>query len=223
LAFSLLAAVALVRSGAASKLYLLLCWLLTPVALPIVISSFSNPIFSPRYGIAASLALYLLAAKGVEAASGVVSGTSTRWVPWVSKVRTVWLIAATILIVLFCRELYIYFNSIHKPQYREVAQYVDTQAQTDDLVLLEGRRVDEELFDRYSKRTDLETERAQSLEATEAEGSSVEARDSVWVVSRRPPIRRSDLRLAEGFFQETHTPVDQEQYKDLDVTLYERN
>jgi uncharacterized membrane protein len=223
LAFSLLAAIALVRSGDASKLYLLLCWLLTPVALPLAISSFSDPIFSPRYGIPASLALYLLAAKGVEAASGAFSRTSTRWVPWVSKARTVWLIAATILIVLFCKELYIYFNNLDKPQWREVAQYVDTQAQTDDLVLLEGRRVDEELFDRYSKRTDLETERAQSLGATEAEGSSVEARDSVWVVSRRPPISRSDLRLAEGFFEDTHTLVDQEQYKDLDVTLYERN
>jgi uncharacterized membrane protein len=223
LVFSLLAAVALVRSGAASKLYLLLCWLLTPVGLPIAISSFSTPILTPRYGIAASLALYLLAAKGVEAVSSALSGTSTRWVSWAPKARTVWLIAAATLIVLFGRELYGYFNEFYKPQYREVAQYVDRRAQTNDLVLLEGRRADEELFDRYSNRTDIETERAQSLGATEAEGSSVETRDSVWVVSRNPPIRRSDLRLADGFFEETHTPVEQERYHDLDLTLYERN
>ena len=221
LAFSLLAAVALVRSGAASKLYLLLCWLLTPVALPIAISSFSTPIFGPRYGIAGSLALYLLTAKGVEAASDAFSRTSTRWVPWASKARTVWVIVAATVIVLFGRELYSYFNTVDKPQWREVAQYVDAHAHTNDLVLLEGRRVDEELFDRYSERTDIETERAQSFGTNE--GSSIETHESVWVVSRVPPIRGSNLILAEGFFEETHTPVEQEQFKRLGLTLYERN
>jgi hypothetical protein len=98
---------------------------------------------------------------------------------------------------------------------------VDAHAHTNDLVLPEGRRMDEKPFDRYSKRTDIETERAQSFGATE--GSSVETRDSVWVVSRRPPIRRSDLISAEGFFQEAYTPVEQEQYRRLNLTLYERN
>ena len=124
-------------------------------------------------------------------------------------------------LALFGRELYGCFNDFDKPQWREVAQYVDAHAHTNDLVLPEGRRMDEKPFDRYSKRTDIETERAQSFGATE--GSSVETRDSVWVVSRNPPIRRSDLRLADGFFEETHTPVEQERYHDLDLTLYERN
>ena len=51
------------------------------------------------------------------------------------------------------------------------------------------------------------------------EGSNIKTHKGVWVVSRVPPIRRSDLRLAEGFFEETHTLVEQEQYKRLNLTL----
>jgi mannosyltransferase len=111
LTFSLGAAVALVRSGAADKLYLLLGWLLIPVALPLAASSVIKPIFIYKYGIAASLALYLLAAKGVVAASGYLAGIFPQGMPWAFKIKTVGIIFATGLAVLFSGELWSYYNT----------------------------------------------------------------------------------------------------------------
>lgn len=115
LAFALLAVVALMRSSrAADTLLLLLTWFLTLVALPIVVSSFSTSIFHPRYGIAASLALYLLAAKGVEAGSVALSGMFLRQTPNTSRARTLWLTAAAVLTVTFSTEVWSYHNTVKK-------------------------------------------------------------------------------------------------------------
>ena len=224
LIFALLAGVALLRSGAADNLFLLLAWFMTPVVLPMVVSSFSTPIFHPRYGIAGSLALYLLAAKGVEVASDAFSKGSFGGIPKASKARTVWLTAAAVLIVLFSVELWSYYNTVKKPQWREAAQYLDTHAQTDDLVLVEGYTSHETLFEYYSKSTDVETVITGTSGGGEAMEPGVEAHDRVWVV--KPYIfdngSGSKQSVSESVFEKGHTPVEHEQYEKIDLILYEK-
>jgi hypothetical protein len=110
LTFSLLAVIGLLKSDAGSKLYLLLLWLLTQVALPIAISVFSTPIFFSRYAIVATPALYLLAAKGVEVASDAFSRAAfLTKIPQAVKANAVRLIVATALVVLSSGVLWNYF------------------------------------------------------------------------------------------------------------------
>jgi len=50
----------------ANKIYFLLVWLFTPIILPFLISIFITPIYVIRHTITASLAFYLLVAKGIS-------------------------------------------------------------------------------------------------------------------------------------------------------------
>lgn len=50
----------------ANKIYFLLVWLFTPIILPFLISIFITPIYVTRFTITASLAFYLLVAKGIN-------------------------------------------------------------------------------------------------------------------------------------------------------------
>ena len=140
LVLSLLAAAGLIREDAdgRKKLWLLLTWFLVPVALPLTVSLFSTPIFHYRYGIAASLALYLMAAKGVGIASGALAsfqGAHPR-IPVSFRGNTPWIIAAAMLVGLSCGVLWRYFDTIDKTQWREAARYVDSHARANDLVLI---------------------------------------------------------------------------------------
>lgn len=229
LTFALLAVIALVRSGATGNLLLLLVWFLTSVVLPILISSFSTPIFHARYGIAGSLVLYLLAAKGVEVASGAFSRAFLRGSPKAPKTKIAWLIVTALLVMLFIVQVRSYYMTVIKQQWREVAQYVDTHAQTDDLILIEGYGSHETLFNYYSERTDIEIKGTHSSGSGEAMKPSVEAHDRVWSVRPRVTKARESLRLEDSAYEEGHTLIDYKQYlvetspsKDVDLALYEK-
>jgi mannosyltransferase len=223
LAFSLLAGVALVRESAADKLYLLLLWLLIPVAIPIAIESFvTYTITDAKYSISASLALYLLAAKGIGVASSALPRAITRETPAMAwRARTVWLVIAAVLIVLFSRELRTYFTSVDKDQWREAAKYVEAHAQPNDLILVEGSADNEMLFDHYVETTDVETDRARSFGGGRNK-PGIEKYDRVWHVSIVDSTRKADRRLNKSFFERTHTQTDREEYVGLALTLYEK-
>jgi hypothetical protein len=229
LTFALLAVIALVRSGATGNVLLLLVWFLTSVVLPILISSFSTPIFHARYGIAGSLVLYLLAAKGVEVASGAFSRAFLRGSPKAPKTKIAWLIVTTLVIIPFIVQVQSYYITVKKQQWREVAEYVDTYAQTDDLVLIEGYGSHELLFNYYSERADIEVKGTHSSGSGEAMKPSVEAHDRVWSVRPRLTKARESLRLEDSAYEEGHTLIDRKQYlvewspsKDMDLALYEK-
>jgi mannosyltransferase len=229
LAFSLLAAVGLVRSGVSGKLYLLLLWLLVPLALPIGISIFSTPMFHNRYAIVATPALYLLAAKGVEVASGAFSGAFSGKFARFSSASIVWLAAAAVLILVSIGGLWGYlrtvhdsgyFNTLNKAQAREVAQYVDAHAQPDDLVLLYPG-YNTFVFDHYSERTDIKTEPLVSDDATTTK-QSIEPHDRVWAIVYIWEKGTPNDLFYSSFFEGSHAPIRQERYNIVDVTLYEK-
>jgi hypothetical protein len=60
-----------VRLQDPTKVYFLVVWVLATILIPFVISlGVSNPIYDPRYTIAASVAFYLLVAKGISNING---------------------------------------------------------------------------------------------------------------------------------------------------------
>lgn len=192
------------------------------MALPIAISSFlTYPIFDTRYSFSASLALYLLAAKGVEVASGAFSRTFPRGTPRTLRSGTVWLVAVIVLAALSSGEFWTYFNTVNKEQWREAAQYMDAHVRPGDLVLVEGSRGTQELFAHYSTRTDVETERARSF-YRKNKPMNIENYDKIWHVSVGGPTREAERLLDDSFFEETHSPIDHEEYVRVALTLYEK-
>lgn len=123
-----------------SRVYLLLVWLLTPIILPFIISRFLTPIYITRYTIGSSLAFYLLLSKGIRNVN----------------FRYIKLAVIGITAILSLRAVWMYYTNTNKEQWREVANYIDVNAEPGDLLAFncypcaKGR-----LFDYYSKRTDL--------------------------------------------------------------------
>ncbi|MBW2992203.1 glycosyltransferase family 39 protein [Candidatus Woesearchaeota archaeon] len=119
--------------------YLLIVWLLTPVILPFLISWIIMPIYSPKYTIAASLAFYLLVARGI------------------SKIRSrnlkIIVIAIVIVLSLMCVKYY--YDEKSPEPWRDVAGYVDRNAEGGDLVIMIPYYTKESL-QRYSEREDIE-------------------------------------------------------------------
>jgi mannosyltransferase len=103
-----------------NALYFLAVWLLAINVIPFVISLFSSPIYWFRYTIAASVALYLIVAKGI-------SHVNCRY----AKLAVV-----IVVVTLSAANLQTYYTTISKPQAREAAGFINENAQNRDLVLL---------------------------------------------------------------------------------------
>lgn len=119
-------------------IYLLLLWLFIPIILPFLISKFSAPIYKYRCVIGASLALYLLAAKGIR---------SLAFAP--AK-----LIAAGTITAFSLMAVWGYYGEVQKEQWREAASYMDSNAKPEDLILFNAG-YSQRPFNYYSKRPDL--------------------------------------------------------------------
>ncbi|MER3445436.1 MAG: hypothetical protein C4291_00755 [Candidatus Dadabacteria bacterium] len=123
-----------------NRVYLVLVWLLTPIVLPFLISRFLTPIYITRYTIGASLAFYLLLSKGIRNLN----------------FRYIKLAAIGIITILSLRAVWMYYTNTNKEQWREVANYIDTNAERGDLLVFNCYPCAKGgLFDYYSKRIDL--------------------------------------------------------------------
>lgn len=152
-------------------IFLLVVWLLTPIILPFIISRFSTPIYFTKYTIVASLPFYILVSKGIN------------------NIRHKYLKLIVISVVIVFSLVYIrgYYNKINKEQWRDVANYIDTNANNGDLLLFNSG-IQDIIFNYYSKRTDLikkpfpekgiqvDEENIKELELT------VEGYKGVWVI-----------------------------------------
>jgi hypothetical protein len=99
---------------------------------------------------------------------------------------------------------------------------VDTHAQANDLILIEGYGSHEKLFNYYTERTDTEVRTTQSVISGEAIVPDLLVYDRVWDI--RPPVSKPNqhLVLEESAFEGTHSPIDYESYKQIDLVLYEK-
>ncbi len=124
----------------AEGVYLLSLWFLLPLLIPFVVSQFSqSSIYWTRYTIEAMPAFYLLVAKGIS------SIKYSR-----ARASVIVIIAALSLL-----SIYNYYIQVNKEQWRDAAEFVDTNAQLGDLVLFYAG-FGQTAFDYYSKRPDLD-------------------------------------------------------------------
>lgn len=103
-----------------SVMYLLILWLLVPILVPFIISIASTPVLVFRYTICASLAFYLLVAKGIS------NLANNRLVLAVSAV----------IVVLSLINVDKLYERIDRPQWREVIKGIETDAGYGDVVLI---------------------------------------------------------------------------------------
>ena len=120
------------------KIFLLLVWLLTPIILPFIIYRLSTPIYFTKYTIVASLAFYLLVSKGI-------SNIHYKYLK---------IIIVSVIIVFSMIYIWKYYTKINKEQWRDVAYYINTDANDGDLILFNAGYT-QLPFNYYSKRTDL--------------------------------------------------------------------
>ncbi|HSE83877.1 MAG TPA: glycosyltransferase family 39 protein [Thermodesulfobacteriota bacterium] len=152
-----------------SSVYLLLVWLFTPIILPFIISKVLTPVYWDRYTIGASVAFYILIAKGI-------SNINHRYVK-----------AAVIGMVVIGSAVNVwgYHTGTNKEQWRGVADYVDTNALAGDLVLFNADFC-QFSFDYYSARTDLIKKPLPYNEVDEENIKNlrpvVRGHDRVWVI-----------------------------------------
>ena len=232
LTLSFLATIGLIRRGASGrrKLWLLLAWFLAPVVLPLAISLFVTPIFHYRYGIAASPALYLLAAKGVGVTSGAFASSGVlraRGIPRALGADMAWLVVTAALIALSSGVLWSYFNTVDKTQWREAAGYVDAHTQANDLVFVYPQSGLTPLENYYLTGTDLKLKNLERVVEREkrflstADGAHTRhgmgRHNRIWLVH---DLSHEDLPYDAFFSERSYTPVYTEEFGPYDHQCY---
>lgn len=188
---------------------LLWVWLLTPIILPFTISLFSTPIYTTKYTIVASPAFFLLIAKGI-------SNINHKYLK---------VIVISIIIVLSLVYIQRYYTKIDKEQWRDVANYVDTNAKNDDLLLFNASYC-QTVFDYYSKRTDLLKKpfpmggRNVDEEVIKELAPTVEGHKRVWVILAHSG---DNNELIAKKLIETYNLSNQREYVGIKMALFEWN
>ena len=213
-----------VRIQAAVPVCFLAIWLLTINLIPFIVSHFSAPIYLLRYTIAASVALYLLVAKGISN----VNHRSTK------------LAVMGIIVVLSVANLQVYYTSITKPQGREATALIDANFKSGDVVLV-APYWEHLTFDYYNNRTDVVVKPIYSWAVADKPTSfwatpswlrpedkvkeiqsDVNGHDRVWLLA----VRFEDGKAAENFtlniLNESYANVYKNSYHSYDVYLFEK-
>jgi len=164
--------------------YFLLLWLFTPIVLPFLISRLSSPIYSTKYSIVASLAFYLLVARGISSI----------------KFKYIKPIIISAVVFLSLVNIWSYYSTDHKEQWRDVVNYVETKANKGDLLLFHAGYCRDWAFDYYAKRTDLVKKKfpeeeysyvTSNIDTKELQ-KTVEAYNRVWLILSHS-LDREDL------------------------------
>jgi hypothetical protein len=195
-----------VRFSDAGNNFLLLCWLLSPIVIPFLLSQFISPFYHIRYTIVASPAFYLLVASGIGnlrptffriAFIGVMIGFSTLG-------------------------LWKYYHAVNREPWRDVVQYVDTHSCKDDLVLFNSEDSKNVAFNYYAK--------AQLMQLVLPEYPSLSIEndskripqllnnhDRVWVVLAHPAKSTIITDMLNPIFRQ----LEFREYKRIRLYLYE--
>jgi len=189
-------------------IFLLVVWLLTPIILPFIISRFSTPIYFTKYTIVASLAFYILVSKGINNI----------------RHKYIKLIVISVVIGFSLVSIRGYYTKINKEQWRDVANYIDTNANNRDLLLFNAD-IQDITFNYYSKRTDLikkpfpekgiqvDEENIKELETT------VEGYKRVWVILSHSKDEKGLITKKLG---EAYNLSYQEKYVGIKIYFFER-
>jgi hypothetical protein len=139
---------------------------------PFVISLLFKPVYLVRYAISASLAFYILVARGI----GIINN------------RLIRSLVIIIIIALASLSIGEYYTNINNKQWREAIHYIDLKAGEGDLVLYVPGAQLEMLHTYYSGRGDLRAEGFPSYwekidrDNVKKLAQAVEGSDHVWLV-----------------------------------------
>jgi hypothetical protein len=156
----------------AYRIYLLLVWLLTPLILPFIISKFQIlSIYITRYTIAASLAFYILVAKGIENINN----------------KLIKLVIIILIIAFSLGNIKAYYaETIKGQEWREAVHYIDINAKKEDILLFYPDFCLRYGFDYYSKRTDLNKKEFPAIDKVHIDmekiGSTIEGYNRIWII-----------------------------------------
>jgi hypothetical protein len=191
-----------VRIQDAAPVYFLVVWLITINLIPFIISRFSAPIYVERYTIAASVALYLLVARGI-------SNINHKY----TKLAVI-----GVIVVLSVTNLNVYYSSISKPQAREATSLIDANAKSGDIVLVYPEW-QPYTFDYYNNRTDVAVKPIHSLKELQ---SDVTGHDRVWIFYGRWVAGKAMENSILDILNESYARTDTKSYVGYDVYLYEK-
>lgn len=199
-----------IRFSNVVRIYLLSVWLLTPIILPFIISKVSGPIYRDKYTIAASLAFYILVAAGIRNID----------------YKYIKLAIIAIIIVFSLVSVRRYYTTINKQQWREVANYIDSNAKHGDLLLFNGFFT-QTPFDYYSKRTDLNKrgfpkgwkDAHVDEENIKELGPTVEGNNRVWVILCYSGDSQGLIKKTLG---ESYNLSYDNKYFEIEVYLFEK-
>jgi len=190
------------------EVFFLTLWFFTPIMLPIVISRFGASIYHIRYTIVAFCAFYLLVARAMSI---------------VHRKYVKFLVAAIVLLAGI--ELFGYYHDGHKEQWRDAVHYVESSADSKDLILFNDPVCGWLLFDYYSSRADLvkrgfpETRHRVDEESIGELRPMLDGHRRVWfIVSHSTDKKGLIMRtLNDSFHLASH-----KQYRGIDAYLFER-
>jgi len=199
-----------------AKIWLLVLWLAVPIVLPFVVSQLTTPIYYTRYTIAASLAFYILIAKGVQEIPN----------------RTLKSMVIASLIIFSLPNISGYYTRVDKQQWRDLADYMHKNAETGDLILFNAGGIKDSAFAYYFDRDDL-TQKPYSLDidpatedtssdrhkGTEGLEATVRGYDRVWLVLAHSNDRQGIIKNKLG---ELYYLAYQHQYVGIELYLFEK-
>ena len=192
------------------KIYLLLVWMLTPIVLPFIISQFSTPIYHTRYTIVASPAFYILIAKGIDNINH----------------KSIKFGVIILIVILSLNSVGTYYTVDNKEQWRDVANFIDVNADFGDLLLFNSGFIQENGFDYYSKRTDLikkpfpEKTRDVDEENIKELVPKVQGYNRVWVILSHDHDPKG---LIKKTLNESYNLSYHKEYVGIDMSLFVKN
>lgn len=159
------------------NIYLLLLWLVVGIITPFILSYFFVTMYvSAKFSIVALPAFYLLVAKGLSNIK--------------SKYFLSLILAA--IIIFSSINIYSYFTKTQKDQWREAVAYIESKAETEDLLVFvyDYHQIP---YDYYSKRHDLEKKsliesnyRVLKLEDFNHLNSEIKDQQKIWIILNQP-------------------------------------
>jgi uncharacterized membrane protein len=119
-------------------LFLLLVWLIVPVASPFLLSQIITPLYGHRYSIAALPALYLLVAAGAQRVGSIATLSTMGRLTSLAAFAVVGLLFSSTLF-LSLSMLHDYFTTAKKEPWRQVVSYVKVHSKPGDALLISPR------------------------------------------------------------------------------------
>jgi len=193
-----------VRAADREAASLLGVWLVVPVAVPAALSYLLSPIYGVRYTIGASLALFVLLARGLTR----IERHHLRYA------------AVAALVVALVAPLPAYYAGTTNEEWREATTYVAEGAEPGDLVLFtdaDGSKP----WDVYVSRDDLVTREVPDDGAWRNLSVSPACYGTVWVLNRTYPTT-NDNEPASVVLDDTHRRVTVRSYYGVEAYRFER-